>query len=82
MTTETTAIGLRAESLELTHETGAIAVNAAKVLDTTRRAWSEASAQAPQKAERRASKAVRRLRRTRASLFELAALHYWSPKPL
>jgi hypothetical protein len=87
MTTDTIAPGLRDEArvlsaeAEVQTETGTIAVNAAKVLETTRRAWSEASTQAPAKAERRASKRLR-ARWPRPGLFDLAALHYWSPKPL
>jgi hypothetical protein len=66
----------------------AIAVNAAKVLDTTRRAWSEttAPAAAAENATRRPPRASQsRLRvvprRSRWPSL-VAALNYWSPKPL
>jgi hypothetical protein len=71
---------------------GLIAVNAAKVLDTTRRAWSDAAVHAQTQAETtkdakrrppRASQAKKRIvpRRSRWPSL-VAALHYWSPKPL
>ncbi|WP_244815658.1 hypothetical protein [Caballeronia sp. Lep1P3] len=64
----------------------AIAANAAKMLDTTRRAWSDAPAEAPSKeAGRRAPHASRKKRivprRSRWPSL-IAALNYWSPKPL
>jgi hypothetical protein len=63
----------------------AVAVNAAKVLDTTRRAWTAAPAvEAEQQAERRPPHAVRKKRvvprRSRWPSL-IAALNHWSPKP-
>ena len=64
----------------------AIAANAAKVIDTTRRAWSEASAVAPNEAQRRPPRASQPKKRVvpRRSRWPslVAALNYWSPKPL
>jgi hypothetical protein len=64
----------------------AIAVNAAKVLDTTRRAWSEATAPATESAPRRPPRASQSRQRVvpRRSRWPslVAALNYWSPKPL
>ncbi|GJH12519.1 hypothetical protein CBA19CS11_26795 [Caballeronia novacaledonica] len=64
---------------------GMISANAAKVLETTRRAWNEATAQAPKKAARRPRVAQPKKRvvprRSRWSSL-VAALNYWSPKPL
>ncbi|WP_250472654.1 hypothetical protein [Caballeronia sp. GAFFF1] len=64
----------------------AIAANAAKVLETTRRAWHEApAASSPASVENSPPRAARKKRvvprRSRwASL--VAALNEWSPKPL
>ncbi|BAO86920.1 hypothetical protein [Caballeronia cordobensis] len=70
------------------NETRAIATNAAKVLETTRRAWSDSSTAptaAPKQDTRRAPRALpkRRVvpRRSRWPSL-IAALNYWSPKPL
>ncbi|SAK49411.1 hypothetical protein AWB82_01305 [Caballeronia glebae] len=64
----------------------AISANAAKVLETTRRAWSEATAQAPKEAARRPPRATQPKKRVvpRRSRWPslVAALSYWSPKPL
>lgn len=64
----------------------AISANAAKVLETTRRAWSEATAQAPKEATGRAPRSTQSKKRVvpRRSRWPslVAALHYWSPKPL
>jgi hypothetical protein len=63
----------------------AIAVNAAKVLDTTRRAWETSAACAPAQSERAAPKASskKRVKPRRSQWGNLvAALNYWSPKPL
>ncbi|SAK63303.1 hypothetical protein AWB79_02988 [Caballeronia hypogeia] len=91
MTNEFTAIGgaSAGSPVSATHARGercAVSANAAKVLETTRRAWSEASAQAPKEATRRpprASQPKKRVvpRRSRWSSL-VAALNYWSPKPL
>jgi hypothetical protein len=64
----------------------AIAVNAEKVIETTRHAWSETPAEAPKQARSRpprASKPKKRVvpRRSRWPSL-VAALQYWSPKPL
>jgi hypothetical protein len=92
MTTESTEASVSANVLGAQGHTPlaepqacAIAVNAAKVLETTRQAWGEAAAQAPKQATGRAPRAAkpRRLvpRRSRWPSL-IAALHYWSPKPL
>ncbi|SAL36054.1 hypothetical protein AWB71_01872 [Caballeronia peredens] len=93
MTKDFTAIGATGagrpacaqDALRDPGEACAISANAAKVLDTTRRAWSEATAQAPKEARRspRASQPKTRVvpRRTRWPSL-VAALNYWSPKPL
>ncbi|KXU88639.1 hypothetical protein CR51_34335 [Caballeronia megalochromosomata] len=64
----------------------AIPANAAKVLETTRRAWSEATAHAPAEARGRAPRATQPRKRVVARRSRwpslVAALHYWSPKPL
>ena len=64
----------------------AIAVNAAKVLETTRRAWAAAPAAETQaQAERRpprASKTKRVVPRRSHWPSLIAALNHWSPKPL
>jgi hypothetical protein len=66
-----------------TPETCAIAVNAAKVLDTTRRAWANAAAEAPTEPKTpRAAKPKRIAPRRSRWPSLIAALHYWSPKPL
>ncbi|MDR5854916.1 hypothetical protein P9239_09330 [Caballeronia sp. LZ062] len=68
------------------HARCAIAANAAKVLETTRRAWSDAPAAPSQaSAERRPPRAAQQKRvvprRSRwASV--VAAFNEWSPKPL
>jgi hypothetical protein len=63
-----------------------IAANAAKVLDTTRRAWSEASNEAQAAATPRPPRASQPKKRVvpRRSRWPslVAALNYWSPKPL
>ncbi|MDR5809485.1 hypothetical protein [Caballeronia sp. LZ019] len=64
----------------------AVAVNAAKVLETTRRAWSAAPAlDAGKQADRRPPRALRKKRvvprRSRWPSL-IAALNHWSPKPL
>jgi hypothetical protein len=63
----------------------AIAVNAAKVLDTTRRAWANATLETPAETPRQAPRAAQKKRvtprRTRWPSL-IAALNYWSPKPL
>ncbi|MDR5834364.1 hypothetical protein [Caballeronia sp. LZ034LL] len=65
----------------------AVSVNAERVLDTTRRAWSEAAA-SPTHAhsERRPKRAAQSKRRVVPRLSRwpslIAALNYWSPKPL
>jgi hypothetical protein len=90
MTTESSArvtvlaTGAKSRALGDAPEICAIAVNAAKVLETTRRAWGEA-AQAPKEAKRRAPRAAKPKRiAPRRSRWPslIAALHYWSPKPL
>ncbi|SAK40851.1 hypothetical protein AWB78_00143 [Caballeronia calidae] len=67
-------------------ETRAISANAAKVIETTRRAWSESTAQAPKEAVRRPPRASQPKKRVvpRRSRWPslVAALNYWSPKPL
>lgn len=64
----------------------AIAANAAKIIDTTRRAWSEAASVAPKEAQRRPPRASQPKKRVvpRRSRWPslVAALNYWSPKPL
>ncbi|WP_250865827.1 hypothetical protein [Caballeronia sp. INSB1] len=64
----------------------AISTNAAKVLETTRRAWSEAATQAPKEATRRPPRVTQPRKRVtpRRSRWPslVAALNYWSPKPL
>jgi hypothetical protein len=60
-------------------------VNAAKVLDTTRRAWETSAACAPVQSERAAQQAAskKRVNARRSQWGNLvAALNYWSPKPL
>ncbi|GJH19875.1 hypothetical protein CBA19CS22_25055 [Caballeronia novacaledonica] len=65
---------------------GMISANAAKVLETTRRAWNEPSAQAPKKATQRPPRVTQPKKRVvpRRSRWSslVAALNYWSPKPL
>ncbi|SAK40966.1 hypothetical protein [Caballeronia ptereochthonis] len=68
-------------------EVCAISVNAAKVLETTRRAWRDADASQTQvKAERRPPRASNPKKRVvpRRSRWPslVAALNDWSPKPL
>jgi hypothetical protein len=62
----------------------AIAVNAAKVLETTRRAWNEAVHHAPKQVSRRMPRASKKRVVARRSRWPslIAALNYWSPKPL
>jgi hypothetical protein len=61
---------------------GMISANAAKVLETTRRAWNEAPKKAAQRPPRVAQPKKRVVpRRSRWSSL-VAALNYWSPKPL
>ncbi|SAL48146.1 hypothetical protein AWB74_02193 [Caballeronia arvi] len=80
MTTESTArtIGMRGEPRSLTE-------NAAKVLETTRRAWSETRTHAPREAKRSPPRTLPKKRvvprRSRWPSL-IAALNYWSPKPL
>lgn len=101
MTTDTTdttatALGMRSESrarsgdhdgvARETERGRAIAANAAKIIDTTRRAWREAASDAPKQAQShppRASQPKKRVipRRSRWPSL-VAALNYWSPKPL
>lgn len=82
MTNDFTAIGITNDR----GERCAISANAAKVLETTRRAWNEASAQAPQKATHRPPRVAQPKKRVvpRRSRWSslVAALNYWSPKPL
>ncbi|WP_244825668.1 hypothetical protein [Caballeronia sp. TF1N1] len=63
----------------------AVAANAAKVLETTRHAWSQAS-EAPKETARRLPRATKPKKRAvpRQSRWPslVAALNYWSPKPL
>ncbi|SAK79687.1 hypothetical protein AWB80_04959 [Caballeronia pedi] len=91
MTDEFTAIGTasaeRPVSGKATRgERCAISANAAKVIETTRHAWSEATAQAPKEATRRPPRALQPKKRVvpRRSRWPslVAALNYWSPKPL
>jgi hypothetical protein len=59
-------------------------VNAAKVLDTTRRAWEASAVCAPAQSERAAPKASKKRVKARRSQWGnfVAAFNYWSPKPL
>ena len=92
MTSDSTAIGMTdaqrpASSNRERGERCAISANAAKVLDTTRRAWmAEAAEQAPAEAARRPPRASQPKKRVvpRRSRWPslVAALNYWSPKPL
>ncbi|SAK71560.1 hypothetical protein AWB76_04479 [Caballeronia temeraria] len=63
-----------------------ISESAAKVLETTRRAWREATADAPKKSAPRPPRATQPKKRVvpRRSRWPslVAALNYWSPKPL
>ena len=70
-------------------EVRAISVNAGKVLETTRRAWSEAAGksgavEAPTRRPPRviATEEARGAAAFRAGRALVAALNYWSPKPL
>ncbi|BAN23625.1 hypothetical protein [Caballeronia insecticola] len=69
-----------------TRRDGPIAANAAKVLDTTRRAWGSAAAQAPSESAARPPRAAKPKKRfvPRQSRWPnlLAALNHWSPTPL
>ena len=80
MTTESTARGMDERG-----EARSLAENAAKVLETTRRAWSDARAHAPREAKRNPPRALPKKRvvprRSRWPSL-IAALNYWSPKPL
>jgi hypothetical protein len=98
MTTETTATapGMLSEARALssdraparrdTADACVISANAAKVLDTTRHAWSEAAADAPKEARSRPPRAsqpkIRVVPRRSRWPSLVAALNYWSPKPL
>jgi hypothetical protein len=73
------------DSIPTDQPTSAISTNAAKVLDTTRRAWQTSAAAAPAETERATQKASskKRVRPRRSQWGNLvAALNYWSPRPL
>ncbi|SAL51779.1 hypothetical protein [Caballeronia humi] len=73
------------DSIPTDQPTSAISANAAKVLDTTRRAWQTSAAAAPVESERATQKASskKRVRPRRSQWGNLvAALNYWSPRPL
>ena len=87
MTTESTASATAATAATgKRNEARPLSANAAKVLETTRRAWSEATAQAPKEAAHRPPRASQPKKRVvpRRSRWPslVAALNYWSPKPL
>ncbi|MDR5813921.1 MULTISPECIES: hypothetical protein [unclassified Caballeronia] len=95
MTNDFTAIGAAGaaspacatDERETRSDACAVSVNAERVLDTTRRAWSEAAANPAQAhSERRPKRAAQSKRRVVPRLSRwpslIAALNYWSPKPL
>jgi hypothetical protein len=81
MTTESNASAKGAKS-----DARPLAENAAKVLETTRRAWTEARQHAPKEAAKRVAPRALPKKRVvpRRSRWPslIAALNYWSPKPL
>jgi hypothetical protein len=95
MTNDFSAIGVTGagcpagtmDERETRSEACAVSVNAERVLDTTRHAWSEAAASQMQvNASRRPARATQSKQRVvpRRSRWPslVAALNYWSPKPL
>lgn len=91
MTNDFSAIGMTsverpASETDERGERCPIAAHAANVLETTRRAWAEADAQAPKEAVRRPPRASQPKKRVvpRRSRWPslVAALNHWSPKPL
>ncbi|WP_321794493.1 hypothetical protein [Caballeronia sp. J97] len=91
MTDDFAAIGMTGEArpaceMNERGERCAVSANAAKVLETTRRAWRDATARTPAEAPRRAPRAAQPKKRVvpRRSRWPslVAALNYWSPKPL
>jgi cell division septation protein DedD len=95
MTNDFTAIGAAGaaspacavDERETRSEACAVSVNAERVLDTTRRAWSETAVNPTEAhSERRPARASQTRRRIvpRSSRWPslIAALNYWSPKPL
>jgi len=85
MTNDSTAISNKRDAPGA-RQAGAVAVNAARVLETTRRAWSKAPAVHLENGERRLSRASQSGERVVPRRFcwpsLVAALSYWSPKPL
>ncbi|WP_250529098.1 hypothetical protein [Caballeronia sp. ATUFL_F1_KS4A] len=88
MTNDFTAIGTMGEARPASEsgergERCAVSANAARVLETTRRAWTEATAQELARRAPRATQPKKRVvpRRSRWPSL-VAALNYWSPKPL
>ncbi|WP_250513519.1 hypothetical protein [Caballeronia sp. INDeC2] len=83
MTNDFTAIGMKEGGRG---ERCAISANAAKVLETTRRAWNDAATHAPNEATQRPPRVTQPKKRVvpRRSRWPslVAALNYWSPKPL